>query len=87
MNGPKDGNPVDNETGDPGQDASRWDVVLDTDAEVICPYCGETAVIGLDPGGGAAQEYVEDCSVCCRPWRVRVRYDDTGAAEIWVEQS
>ncbi len=62
------------------------DVVLDTVAEVACPYCGETVVIGLDPGGGAGQEYVEDCQVCCRPWRVRVSYDDTGAAEVWVEQ-
>ena len=63
------------------------DVVLDTEAAVDCPYCGETAVIGLDPGGGSAQEYVEDCPVCCRPWRVRVRYDGTGAAEVRVEPS
>lgn len=26
------------------------DVALDTQAEVACPCCGETAVIGLDPG-------------------------------------
>ncbi len=87
MNGPEDGDPVDNDPGDPDQDDSQRDVVLDTEAEVACPYCGETAVIGLDPGGGAAQEYVEDCPVCCRPWRVRVRYDEDGAAEVWVEQS
>jgi predicted amidophosphoribosyltransferase len=41
---------------------------------VQCPYCGE-------------QDYVEDCSVCCRPievrlcrdgdcWRLEVRRDD-----------
>ncbi len=69
------------------QDDSRRDVVLVTEAEVACPYCGETAVIGLDPAGGAAQEYIEDCPVYCRPWRVRVRYDDEGAAEIRVEPS
>ena len=63
------------------------DVVLETEAEVSCPYCGETVVIGLDAGGGAAQEYVDDCQVCCRPWRVRVSYDETGAAEVWVEQT
>ena len=68
-------------------DASTSDVVLDTEAEVVCPYCGESAVIGLDAGGGTTQDYVEDCQVCCRPCRVRVRYDETGAAEVWVEET
>ncbi|HEU5180314.1 MAG TPA: CPXCG motif-containing cysteine-rich protein [Candidatus Polarisedimenticolia bacterium] len=63
------------------------DPVLDTEAEVSCPCCGERVVIALDPGGGTTQEYVEDCQVCCRPWRVRVRYDETGAAEVSVEEA
>ncbi|MDQ3519399.1 MAG: CPXCG motif-containing cysteine-rich protein [Gemmatimonadota bacterium] len=41
--------------------------------------------IGLDPGGGASQEYVEDCQVCCRPWAVRVHYDEEGTAGVWLE--
>ena len=61
------------------------EVVLQTEAEVDCPFCGEGSVIGLDPGGGEAQEYVEDCPVCCRPWRVSVRYDDEGTARIRIE--
>jgi len=28
---------------------------------------------------------VEDCPVCCQPWRIEVRYDDTGAADVSVE--
>jgi hypothetical protein len=40
--------------------------------------------IALDPGGGPAQAYVEDCEVCCRPWRVTVRYDDEGRADVSV---
>jgi hypothetical protein len=36
-------------------------------AEVRCPYCGETIDIAVDAGGQEHQEYVEDCSVCCRP--------------------
>ncbi|HEV8701820.1 MAG TPA: CPXCG motif-containing cysteine-rich protein [Candidatus Polarisedimenticolia bacterium] len=59
--------------------------MLDTEAEVACPYCGKTIVIGLDPGGGKAQECVEDCQVCCRPCRVRLSYDETGAAKVSVE--
>src|SRR3989442_3191338 len=45
---------------------------LETEADVTCPHCGETMTITLYPGGGRAQEYVEDCQVCCRPWRVGV---------------
>lgn len=57
----------------------------ETGAEVCCPYCGEISEIGLDPGSGTEQEYVEDCPVCCRPWRVRLRYDDKGTAEVSLE--
>jgi hypothetical protein len=61
------------------------DGTADTVAEVSCPYCGETNEVAVDPGSGAAQEYVEDCQVCCRPWRVVVSYDATGAAHVWVQ--
>jgi hypothetical protein len=61
------------------------DGTADTSAEVCCPYCGEISEIGLDPGSGAEQEYVEDCQVCCQPWRVRVRYDASGAAQVAIE--
>jgi transposase-like protein len=57
----------------------------DTEADVVCPYCGEGVTIGLDPAGGTVQRYVEDCQVCCRPWQVRVSYDAQGAAQVWVE--
>ena len=60
---------------------------LDGETEVLCPYCGERVTILLDPAGGAAQDYVEDCEVCCRPWQVTVRYDETGAAEVRLERA
>lgn len=57
------------------------DGTAETSANVRCPYCGEVVEIGLDPGSGSSQEYIEDCPVCCRPWQVRVVHD----AEIgWV---
>ena len=59
---------------------------LDGEAEVLCPYCGERVTILLDPASGAEQDYVEDCEVCCRPWQVKVRYDETGAAEVQLER-
>lgn len=55
--------------------------------EVECPYCGETVEITLDAAGGAVQDYVEDCEVCCRPWQVHVRYGVGGSVEVRVEQS
>ncbi len=60
------------------------DATADTDALIYCPYCGEAVEIAIDPGGGATQEYVEDCQVCCQPWRVTVRYVGDGSAEVSV---
>jgi len=61
------------------------DGTADTEAVVYCPYCGETNEIGVDPGGGATQDYIEDCQVCCQPWHVHVSYDETGVAHVHVE--
>ena len=61
------------------------DGTADTSGRVHCPYCGAANEISLDPGSGSAQEYVEDCQVCCQPWRVTVQYDADGAAAISVE--
>ena len=56
------------------------DGTADTDGVVYCPYCGEPNEVALDPGSGSRQDYIEDCPVCCRPWRVTVRYDADGTA-------
>ena len=61
------------------------DGTVETSASVLCPYCGEINELALDPGSGSQQEYVEDCQVCCRPWRVVVRYLPDGAAEVSIE--
>ena len=58
------------------------DGTADTEAVVECPYCGAPNEVALDPGGGARQDYVEDCHVCCRPWSVRVEYRPDGTAEV-----
>jgi hypothetical protein len=61
------------------------DGTTDTEATVECPYCGEAVEIGLDPGSGSVQEYIEDCQVCCQPWRVFVQYQTDGSADVSVE--
>ena len=60
---------------------------LQTEADVACPHCGETVTLELDAGSGDAQEYVQDCPVCCQPWQVRVHYDATGAADVTLEET
>ncbi len=57
---------------------------LTESASISCPYCGESIEMLLDPAGGARQEYVEDCEVCCRPWSVRVIVDGHGQATVSV---
>jgi hypothetical protein len=65
---------------DSGDDAEHeedfpiGDGTADSSADVVCPYCSERVTIGVDPGGGSLQQYVEDCEVCCNPWNVTVRF-------------
>jgi hypothetical protein len=68
------------------RDFPLGDGTAETGTTVHCPYCGQAVSIALDPGGGATQEYVEDCQICCRPWRVSVRYDGDGGATVSVSE-
>ena len=45
---------------------------------VYCPYCGESIEVVIDLSV-PQQEYVEDCSVCCRPIILTVSADEDGA--------
>jgi prolyl-tRNA synthetase len=53
---------------------------LETEFTVQCPYCGESVEIALEPD--VMGTLVQDCEVCCRPWQVRVGYDQ---GERYVE--
>ncbi len=61
------------------------DGTADSDANVQCPYCAAINEIVLDAGGGASQDYVQDCEVCCQPWRLRVTFGPEGEAEVTAE--
>jgi hypothetical protein len=45
---------------------------------LYCPYCGERIEIVIDLSVDQ-QEYVEDCSVCCRPILLSVQISAEGA--------
>lgn len=58
--------------------------MLDTTAEVTCPYCGETITLLLDLSV-ESQSYIEDCSVCCQPMTVSYSAADGELADVSVE--
>jgi hypothetical protein len=64
------------------RDFPLGDGTADMAVDVACPYCGETSSVALDPGSGDDQSYVEDCQVCCQPWRVSVHYRSDGTADV-----
>jgi hypothetical protein len=59
---------------------SLFDVVT-----VRCPYCFEVVEVDFDPE--TEGELIQDCEVCCNPWRVRVARDEDGGALVDVERA
>ena len=47
---------------------------MDDEFAVQCPYCGERANIYIEPD--VQGTLVQDCEVCCNPWRVDVWWED-----------
>ncbi len=50
-------------------------------SEINCPYCGEVIEIMVDCSV-RSQEYIEDCSVCCRPIHFKIEIDEDGSKRI-----
>jgi hypothetical protein len=51
-------------------------------AKVVCPYCHERVELFVDPETSGT--FVEDCAVCCRPWRVEVMVEGDGERRVEV---
>jgi hypothetical protein len=49
--------------------------------DITCPYCGAAVEFLIDCAAGA-QEYVEDCEVCCRPITLSVVIGPDGAPAL-----
>ncbi len=43
---------------------------LETLKKFKCPYCFERISMLLDLSENGAQEYIEDCEVCCQPIQI-----------------
>jgi hypothetical protein len=58
---------------------------VDDQFTVTCPYCGEPVDVYVEPDMRGS--FVQDCEVCCNPWRIRVigrgddRYLDVSRAD------
>lgn len=57
---------------------------MDDEFEVQCPYCGEVLTIYVEPDVGGS--FVQDCEVCCNPWRVRLA-GRAGARSVELERA
>ncbi|MCL7745461.1 CPXCG motif-containing cysteine-rich protein [Guyparkeria hydrothermalis] len=47
------------------------------EASAVCPYCGEPVDFSIDTSAGE-QTFVEDCSVCCQPIVVTIKWTNEG---------
>ncbi len=58
---------------------------MDNQFFVTCPYCGESIEVYIEPDMRGS--FVQDCEVCCNPWRLRLvgrgddRYLDVSRAD------
>ena len=57
---------------------------MDDQFVVTCPYCGEQVEIYLEPDMKGS--FVQDCEVCCNPWRVRV-FRSEGDRDVEVRRA
>ena len=53
---------------------------------IQCPYCGESIELVIDDSVDE-QEYIDDCSVCCRPINVSISVSVDGGLDVavWAE--
>ncbi len=58
---------------------------MDDSVQVQCPYCFEWVELYVDPEQRG--EMVQDCDVCCRPWRVHVARRSDGSPAVTVDRA
>jgi hypothetical protein len=51
---------------------------------VECPYCGEQIDVYVETD--VRGSFVQDCEVCCNPWRVQV-HEDEGERSLTVTRA
>lgn len=49
--------------------------------QIRCPYCGEQIDIQVDIVS-ADEDYLEDCTICCRPILLHIARDENGVPSV-----
>jgi len=52
--------------------------------DTSCPYCGEVISLFVDCSI-EYQEYIEDCSVCCRPIEITCSVGSDGGPDLTIK--
>jgi hypothetical protein len=56
---------------------------MSEEVEVTCPFCGEPTVVVVDLYI-CHQNYIEDCTVCCRPIDIQVFCENGALTSVEV---
>ncbi len=56
------------------------------EASNVHDSCGEEIALPIHLSAGLAQEYVEDCPMCCAPNVLQVEVDKDGEMRVWAEK-
>ena len=51
-----------------------------------CAFCGAENDVFADSSGGSHQTFTEDCTVCCRPNLITLRWDTDGDVQVQAVQ-
>ena len=57
---------------------------MDQEFVVECPYCGEQVDVYVE--ADVRGSFIQDCEVCCNPWRVQV-HEDEGERSLTVTRA
>lgn len=60
--------------------------LLEEEVSFACPYCMEMNQVMVDLSGGAKQQYVYDCSVCCHPIVIKLEVGEDGIENLSAEK-
>lgn len=60
---------------------------MNTEFQVMCPYCGEMIWQEFYPDDGRSQETIIDCEVCCSPIFYRVNFDSDGEGNVSADRA
>ena len=54
--------------------------------DFYCPYCGSLNDLLVDLTGGARQEWVCDCQICCRPIAIAIKLQGAEVVDFRAER-